>query len=84
MNIKSSKISIIKLLDENNNLVGDPRRISHKCNHYFSTIGPDIERKIPTVQGSFKGYFNKKDANGKVLIDPSNSSFFFHPQYPEK
>ena len=79
MNIKSSKISIIKLLNENNNLVNDSRRIFHKFNHYFSTIGPDIERKIPTVQGSFKYYFKKKVGNGKVLIDPLNSSFFLSP-----
>ena len=38
VNIKSSKTSIIKLLEENNNLVTDPRIISHKFNHYFSTI----------------------------------------------
>ena len=82
VNIKSSKTSIIKLLDENNNLVSDPRKISHKFNHHFSTIGPDIERKIPTVPGSFKDYFNKKDVNGKLLINPSNSSFFLSPTVP--
>ena len=82
MNIKSSKISITKLLDENNNLVSDPRRISYIFNHYFSTIGSDIERKIATVQGSFKYYYNKKDANGKVLIDPLNSSFFLSLRVP--
>ena len=84
VNIKSSKTSTIKLLDENNNLVSDPRKISHKFNHHFSTIGPDIERKIPTVPGSFKDYFNKKDVNGKLLINPSNSnsSFFLSPTVP--
>ena len=82
MNIKSSKTSIIKLLDENNNLVSDPRKISHKFNHYFSTKGPDIERMIPILPGSFKDYFNKKDVNGKSLINPSNSSFFRSPTVP--
>ena len=70
------------MLDENNNLISNPRRISHKFNHYLSTIGPDIERKIPTTQGNFKDYFNKKDANGKVIIDPLNSSFFLSPTVP--
>ena len=79
MNIKSSKTSIIKLLDENNNLVNDPRKISHKFNHYFWTIGPDIERMIPIVPGSFKDYFNKRDVNGKLLINPFNSLFFLSP-----
>ena len=82
MNIKSSKTLIIKLLDENNKLVIDPRKISHKFNHYFSTIGPDTERMIPTVPGSFKDYFTKKDVNGKLLINPSNSSFFLLPTVP--
>ena len=82
VNIKSSKTSIIKLLDENNNFVSDSRKISHKFNHHFSTIGPDIERKIPTVPGSFKDYFNKKDVSGKLLINPSNSSFFLSPTVP--
>ena len=72
------------MLDESNNLVTDPRRISHKFNHYFSTIGQDIERKIPTIQGSFKYYFNKKNANGKLLINPLNSSFFLSPTVPRE
>ena len=83
VNIKSSKTSIIKLLDDINNLVSDPRKISHKFNHYFSTIGPDIERKIPPVPGnSFKDYFNKKDEYGKLIINPTNASFFLSPTVP--
>ena len=82
MNNKSSKTSVIKLLDETNNLVSDPKKISHKFNHYFSTIGLDIERMIPIVPGSFKDYFTKKDVNGKLLIHPSNSSFFLSPTVP--
>ena len=82
VNIKSSKTSIRKLLDENNNLVSDPRKISHKFNHYFLTIGPDIERMIPIVSGSFKDYFNKKGVNGKLLTNPFNSSFFLSPTVP--
>ena len=57
VNIKASKSSSIKLLTENDNLVSDPRIISNVFNHYFSTIGPEIERKIPTVPGSFKDFF---------------------------
>ena len=82
VNIKSSKTFIIKLLDENNNLISDPRSISHKFNHYFSTIVPDIERGIPTIKGNFKDYFDTKDANGKVIIDPLNSLFFLSPTVP--
>ena len=39
VNIKSSKSSTIKLLDENSNLVSDPNKISCVFNNYFSTIG---------------------------------------------
>ena len=76
VNIKSSKTSNIKLIDDNNNLVSDPGEISHKFNHYISTIGPDIERKIPTAPGSFNDYFNKKGHKWKLLINLFNSSFF--------
>ena len=34
------------------------------------------------MKTSFKYYFNKKDANGKVLIDPLNSSFFLSLTVP--
>ena len=34
---------------------------------------------IPIGPGSFKDYFNKKDVNGKLLINPSNSSFLLSP-----
>ena len=73
----------IKLLDENNNLVSDPKIISNVFNYFFSTIGPEIERNIPFVQVSFKDYFNKREKNGKLLINSSNSSFL-HLQFQVK
>ncbi len=82
VNIKASKLSSIKLLNENENVVSDPKIISNVFNSYFSTIGPEIERKIPTVPGSFKDYFNRKGENGKLLINPSNASFFLLPTVP--
>ena len=82
VNIKSPKTSSIKLLNEYDNLVSDPKIISNVFNYYFSTIGPEIERKIPTVPGNFKEYFSCKDKNGNQLINPSNSSFFLLPAVP--
>ena len=82
VNIKASKSSSIKLLDENNNLISDPKKISNIFNHYFSTIGPEIERKIPIVSGDFRDYLNKSDMNGRPLINPSNASFFLSPTVP--
>ena len=82
VNIKASKSFSIKLLNENNNLISDPKIISNVFNGYFSSIGPKIERKIPIVPGSFKEYFEIKDVSGKSLINPSNASFFLSPTVP--
>ena len=77
VNIKVSKSSSIKLLNGNKNLVSNPKIISNIFNHYFSTIGPEIERKIPDVAGSFEDYFSEKDGDGQLFINSSNSSFSF-------
>ena len=45
-------------------------------------MGPEIERNIPFVPGSFKDYFSKKDQLGRLLISPLNSSFFLSPTVP--
>ena len=82
MNNKASKLSPIKLLNENGDLISDPKVISNVFNYYFSTIGPEIERKIPIVPGSFKDYFDKRDHKGNLLINPSNASFFLSPTNP--
>ena len=76
VDIKVTKSSSIKLLNENKNLVSNLKIIPNIFNHYFSTIGPEIERKILNVPGSFEDYFNKKDENWQLFINSSNSSFF--------
>ena len=75
MNLKSSKSTNIKLLDENNNLISDPSRISNIFNDHFTTIGSKIEQKIPFEPGNFKHYFNKKDKNGNLIINSINSLY---------
>ena len=82
VNIKASKSTSIKLLNDNENLVSDPQVISYMFNNYFSSIGPKIERKIPIVPGSPKDYFKRKGINGKLLINPNNASFFLSPTVP--
>ena len=72
---------LLNLLNENNNLISDPKIISNVFNDYFSSIGPKIERKIP-IPGSFKEYFEIKDVSGNSLINPSNASFFLSPTVP--
>ena len=82
VNLKSSKSTNIKLLDENNNLVSDHKKISNIFNDYFSTLGPNIAQKIPCIPGSFKDYFNKRNKNGKLIINSADSSFFLVPVVP--
>ena len=82
VNIKGSKVTSLKLLNESNNLISDSKTISSMFNNYFSTIGTSIESKIPKVPGSFRDYFNKKDLNGRRFINPSNSSLFLSPTVP--
>ena len=79
-----NRLSSIKLLDHNNNLISDSRKISQIFNNYFSTIGPEIAKKIPNVPGDYRYYFNKKDKDGKLFINPSNSSFFLEPTVPKE
>ena len=79
-----NRLSSIKLLDHNNNLISDSRKISQIFNNYFSTIGPEIAQKIPNVPGDYRYYFNKKDKDGKLFINPSNSSFFLEPTVPKE
>ena len=80
VDIKASTSSSHKLLNENNNLVSNPKIISNLFNYFFSTVGPEIERKIRFVQCSFQDYFNERDKNGKLLI----LSSFLHPQFQMK
>ena len=60
VNIKSSKTSNIRLLDQQENLINDPNKISNIFNDHFSTIGKKIERKIPFTPGNFYDYLNKR------------------------
>ena len=53
VNIKSSKVSKIKLLDKNGNLISHPKKIANTFNDHFSTIGSNIEQRIPHAPGNF-------------------------------
>ena len=69
VNLKSAKSSNIKLLDQNKNLISDPKKISNIFNDHFASIGSKIEQKIPYKPGNFKDYLNRKNVNGKPCID---------------
>ena len=48
VNIKAGKFSNIKLLDKNNNMVSDNKKISNMFNDHFSTVGNKIKEKFPS------------------------------------
>ena len=66
VNIKPSKTSNIKLMDENENLISDPWKIANIFNDHFATIGSNVQQKIPIERGNFKDYLNKRDVNGNI------------------
>ena len=53
-------------------------------NFQLVLIGSKIDKKIPFAPGNFKEYFNKKDINGNLFINPANSSFFLVPSVPKE
>ena len=81
VNIKPSKTSNIKLMDANENLISDPRKIANIFNDHFATIGSNVQQKIPIEPGNFKDYLNKRDVNGTIYINPDGSSFFLSLQF---
>ena len=83
VNLKSSKTSNLKLLDINNNLVSDQKKISNTFNNYFASIGSKIQQKIIFAQGHYKEYFRKKDKYGNLIIN-STDSFFLSPTVPRE
>ena len=47
VNIKPSKSTNIKLMDDDNNLISDPNTIGNIFNDHFSTLGNNVQAKIP-------------------------------------
>ena len=56
VNLKSAKSSNIKLLDQNINLISDPKKIYNTFNDHFASIGSKIEQKIPHKPGNLKTF----------------------------
>ena len=81
VNTKALKSSNIKLMDDQNNLISDPKKIANIFNDHFSTVGSNVDRKIPRVAGSYKSYLSKRDLNDKPFLDPPGS-FFLTPVIP--
>ena len=84
VNINFTTSFNIKLLDKNNKLIIDPKKIPNIFNDHFSTLGSKIEQKIPFELGNYKDYFNNKDKNGNLFINSANSFFLSSRLVPMK
>ena len=68
VNVKPDKTSSIKILDENQNIISDSQKIANIFNDHYSTLGAKVQQKIPTQEGDFNFYLDKRDKNGKHYI----------------
>ena len=78
VNLKSNKISSIKLLDANQNITSESQKIANIFNDHYATLGLNVQQNIPTQEGDFNFYPDKRD-NGLRFINPDGCTFFLSP-----
>ena len=72
-------------MDKDDNLISDSAKISNIFNDHFSTLGANVQAKIPNVHGSYRNYLNKKNQTTKQLhINPLGCSFFLSATGPDE
>ena len=82
--MKPGEKSSIKLMDENNSIISDPKIIGNIFNDHFSTLGAKVQQKITHEQGDFREYLKKKGTDNKMIIYPEDHSFFLSPTIPDE
>ena len=82
VNLKTNKTSSIKILDENQNITADSQKISNIFNDHYATLGLNVQQKIPTQEGDYKFYLDKRDKNGRCFINPGGCTFYLSPAGP--
>ena len=82
VNLKASKSSSIKILDENDKITSDPEKIANIFNEHYATLGSKVQQKIPTQEGDYNFYLDKRDKNGKRFINPDGCTFYLSPAGP--
>ena len=82
VNLKSNKTSSIKLLDANQNITSDSLKIANIFNDHYATLGSIVQQKIPTQEGYYNFYLDKRDKNGKRYINPDGCTFYLSPVGP--
>ena len=76
VNLKPTKSSSIKILDENDKITSDPEKIANIFNEHYATLGSKVQQKIPTQEGDYNFYLDKRDKNGKRFINPDGCTFW--------
>ena len=84
VNMKPGKKSSIKLMDESNNIISDPKIIGNIFNDHLSTLGAKVQQKIRHEQGDFREYLKRKGKDNKAIINPEDHSFFLSPTIPDE
>ena len=82
VNLKSNKFSSIKILDENQNITSDSQKIANIFNDHYATLGLNVQQKIPIQEGDYNFYLDKRDKNGRHLINPDGCTFYLIPAGP--
>ena len=82
VNLKTNKMSSIKILDENQNITGDSQKIADIFNNHYATLGLNVQQKIPTQEGDYNFYLDKRDKNGRRFINPDGCTFYLSPAGP--
>ena len=82
VNLKPTKSSSIKILDENENITSDSEKIANIFNEHYATLGSKVQQKIPTQEGDYNFYLDKRDKNGKRYINPDGCTFYLSPAGP--
>ena len=72
-------------------MISDPSKIGNIFNDHFSTLGTNVQAKIPLAEGSFTNFLAKRGKNdkgergkGNVLINPKGCSFFLTGTGPDE
>ena len=75
VNLKANKSSTIKILDENNNITSDSQKIANIFNEHYATLGTKVQQKIPTQEGDYNFYLDKRDKNGRRFMKAAHFIF---------
>ena len=76
------KSSSITILDKNDIITSDSKKIANIFNELYGTLGSKIQQKIPTQDRDYNFYHERRDQNGKRCINPDGCTFYLSPAGP--